>query len=89
MFGYDFMIDENYKPWLIEINSSPAMDYSTKVTQRLVKLVLEDTIKVFVDHSMSKKGQKKEIDTGMFKCIYKGDKPTKQINLNSNATAKL
>jgi hypothetical protein len=29
MFGYDFMIDENYKVWLIEINSSPSMDYST------------------------------------------------------------
>ena len=29
IFGFDFMIDENYNPWIIEINSSPAMDYST------------------------------------------------------------
>jgi hypothetical protein len=29
LFGYDFMIDEHCNPWLIEVNSSPAMDYST------------------------------------------------------------
>ena len=29
MFGYDFMIDDDYTVWLIEVNSSPAMDYST------------------------------------------------------------
>lgn len=29
VFGYDFMIDENYKVWLIEVNSSPTMEYST------------------------------------------------------------
>ncbi len=29
LFGYDFMIDDQCNPWLIEINSSPAMDYST------------------------------------------------------------
>lgn len=29
LFGYDLMVDEDCNPWLIEINSSPSMDYST------------------------------------------------------------
>ena len=59
LFGYDFMIDDDFNTWLIEINSSPAMDYSTAVTERLVKKVLEDTIKVVVDHRFTK-GEKKK-----------------------------
>ena len=43
------MVDDNYNTWLIEVNSSPAMDYSTKVTTKLVKMVLKDTAKVIVD----------------------------------------
>ena len=51
MFGYDIMVDDDFNCWLIEVNSSPAMDYSTDVTERLVKMVLEDTIKVVIDHN--------------------------------------
>ena len=29
LYGYDFMVDTDYRVWLIEINSSPSMDYST------------------------------------------------------------
>ena len=69
MYGYDFMIDEELKPWLIEVNSSPAMDYSTHVTAELVPEVLEDTAKVMLDYNLSKR--KKNVDTGLFTLISK------------------
>jgi len=52
LFGYDFMISPGEgrpRVWLIEVNSSPACDYSTRVTTPLVKKMLEDTAKVMVD----------------------------------------
>ncbi len=49
------MIDEDYNVWLIEVNSSPAMDYSTKITKKLVKMVMKDTAKVIVDWNFATK----------------------------------
>jgi len=66
LFGYDFMMDDNFNTWLIEVNSSPAMDYSTKVTTKLVKMVLKDTAKVIVDWKEASRKKKRKIDTGGF-----------------------
>ena len=41
LFGYDFMIDTDMRSWLIEVNSSPSMDYSTHVTTKLVPEALK------------------------------------------------
>ena len=70
LIGYDFMIDRDLNLWLIEVNSSPSMDYSTAVTRRLVKMVSEDTIKVVVD-ARQKKSRKKT--AGLFRLIYDGE----------------
>jgi tubulin monoglycylase TTLL3/8 len=78
------MLDDNLTPWLIEINSSPAMDYSTTVTKVLVKQVLADCIKVLVDFKLSRK--KSQVDTGNFTCIHKSkfanERPMHSVGLN-------
>ena len=40
LYGFDYMVDDDYNAWLIEINSSPACDYSTKVTEVYVQKAL-------------------------------------------------
>ncbi|OMJ66566.1 hypothetical protein SteCoe_36543 [Stentor coeruleus] len=67
LFGYDLMVDNNLNTWLIEINSSPAMDYSTPITENLVKRVMEDIVKVIVDYAANTLA-----DTGSFELIYTG-----------------
>jgi len=49
LFGYDFMIAEDLTVWLLEVNSSPDLSYSTATTKALVKSMLEDMMKVIVD----------------------------------------
>lgn len=86
MFGYDVMVDDDFNCWLIEVNSSPAMDYSTDVTERLVKMVLEDTVKVVIDHAQAPPKKQKKVDTGGFECVYKAkrivEKPLNSFGLN-------
>ena len=44
------------------------MDHSTPVTDRLVRMVLEDTAKVMVDNK-----KKKAKKAGLFKLVYNGE----------------
>lgn len=87
LYGFDIMIDDEFNVWLIEVNSSPAMDYSTHVTEKLVKQCLEDCCKVIIDYENAKTAkQKKKIDTGEFELIFKADqhveKPLNSFGLN-------
>lgn len=58
LLGYDMMIDDNLNPWLIEINTSPSMDYSCPITRKLVRMVMEDIAKVIVDERKRKNKKK-------------------------------
>jgi hypothetical protein len=49
LFGYDFMIDEAYKVWLIEINTNPAIEECSSVLRMLIPRMLDDMFKLTID----------------------------------------
>ena len=69
LYGYDFMVDQDFRVWLIEVNSSPSLDTGTSTTKWLVKKVLHDLPKVLFDYPHAK--NKAKCDTGDFTCIYR------------------
>ncbi|XP_012541094.2 tubulin glycylase 3A isoform X2 [Monomorium pharaonis] len=78
LYGADFMVMDDFSVWLIEINSHPDMSYSTSVTTRLCRQVMEDTIKVVIDFR-----EDKNADTGNFELAYKQRMPSCQPYLGA------
>ena len=40
IFGYDFMIDENLKTWLIEVNTNPCLEESSPILEEILPRML-------------------------------------------------
>ena len=40
IFGYDFMIDQDLKTWLIEVNTNPCLEESSPILEELLPRML-------------------------------------------------
>lgn len=49
IFGFDFMIDENFKPWLIEVNTNPDITTHTPITARVIPPMVENAFRIGLD----------------------------------------
>jgi hypothetical protein len=49
LFGYDFIIDEDLNTWLIEVNTNPCLEESSRILAKLIPRMVEDMLKLSVD----------------------------------------
>lgn len=49
VFGLDFMIDNHFKPWLIEINFNPCLEISSALLSRIIPGMIESSMRLGLD----------------------------------------
>ena len=49
IFGFDFMLDSNFQPFLIEVNSNPGLEESSPLIKMLIPRMLDDALRLTLD----------------------------------------
>ena len=49
LLGYDFMVDQDFKVWLIEVNTNPCLELSCSYLSRLIPAVLDNALRITID----------------------------------------
>lgn len=49
IFGYDFMIDEDFKTYLIEVNTNPSLEICCPLLARIIPELLDNSFRVALD----------------------------------------
>ena len=49
VFGLDFMICDEFRPYLIEVNTNPCLELSSPLLARLIPTMLENSMKLSLD----------------------------------------
>lgn len=49
VFGLDFMFDDEFKPYLIEVNTNPCLELSSPLLARLIPNMLENAFRIVAD----------------------------------------
>jgi hypothetical protein len=49
VYGLDFMFDDEFKPYLIEVNTNPCLELSSPLLARLIPSMLENSFRIVVD----------------------------------------
>ena len=49
IFGYDFILDTNYVPYLLEINTNPGLEISSPLISKLIPRMIDDCFRLTID----------------------------------------
>ncbi|KAG5442882.1 putative tubulin polyglutamylase ttll1 [Clonorchis sinensis] len=89
-YGYDIIIDDTFKPWLIEVNASPSLSATTASDRILKYKLVNDVINIVVPNGLipdakSSKTVNRE-QMGQFDLLYDEEKAMEEANTGINTS---
>ena len=82
IFGYDFILDNDFRPWILEINNNPGLGISSPVIQKLVPRMFDDALRLTIDKVFDTKYSEECLDQdGNYKSKYKLEGFTDEENV--------
>lgn len=67
LFGLDFMLDKDMNCFLIEVNTNPCLEETSKLLQMLLPRMLDDMFKLTIDKVFPKKDGQQPLMTSVLK----------------------
>jgi len=49
IYGYDFMFDDDFKVYLIEVNTNPCLELGCPLLARLIPTMVENALRLSID----------------------------------------
>ena len=49
LFGFDFFIDDDYNTYLIEVNTNPCLEESSRLLSKLIPRLIDDLFRLTID----------------------------------------
>ena len=93
MYGYDILIENDLKPWLIEVNASPSLSTTTESDRILKTNLIKDVFQIVIPPEWTGEGNKvhgantcKDVKVGTFSLII--DESTTDMIEKANRIAK-
>jgi hypothetical protein len=79
LFGYDFLIDEDFRIWLIEVNTNPYFGIANDYIADLLPRMIDDMTRLCVDPYFPPKNLEDPGRENLFELLY-SEQPENAIN---------
>lgn len=79
LFGYDFLIDEDFRVWLIEVNTNPYFGIANEYIADLLPKMIDDMTRIVVDPYFPPRNVEDPGRENLFELIY-SEQPENMVN---------
>jgi hypothetical protein len=79
LFGYDFLIDEDFRVWLIEVNTNPYFGVANEYIADLLPKMIDDMTRIVVDPVYPPRHTEDPHRPNLFELVY-SENPENAVN---------